>query len=155
MAKVKHIQVNELPTQLEANAIYFVRNTGEIWQTDSNGIGIKMGVGFTGYNDLKPELKSTVNATITNNVADIEMNKAVAFQLTELTADTTINFKNLQENKQVKLYIKGNFALTFTAENSVPVITDNISYNGNSWNIIVAEISKVDGSLQINLISLQ
>ena len=47
MAKVKHIQVNELPAQLEANAIYFVRNTGEIWQTDDNGVGVKMGVGMT------------------------------------------------------------------------------------------------------------
>ena len=44
MAKVKHIQVNELPQTLEANAIYFVRNTGEIWQTDANGVGVRMSV---------------------------------------------------------------------------------------------------------------
>ena len=42
MAKVKHIQVNTLPTTLVPNAIYFVRNTGEIWQTDSNGFGVRM-----------------------------------------------------------------------------------------------------------------
>jgi len=37
---IKHIQVNELPQMLEANTIYFVRNTGEIWQTDDNGFGV-------------------------------------------------------------------------------------------------------------------
>jgi len=103
------------------------------------------------YGSLKFDLKGTIDVTLNNNVADIEMDKAVAFQLTELTADTTINFKNLQENKQVKLYIKGNFGLTFTAENNVPVDTDAISYDGNNWNIIVAEVSKVNSNLLIKL----
>jgi len=43
MARVKHIQVNTLPAQLEPGAIYFVRSTGKIVQTDMNGVPVEFG----------------------------------------------------------------------------------------------------------------
>ncbi len=43
MATVKHIQVNTLPDVLEPGAIYFVRSTGQIVQTDLNGVPVEYG----------------------------------------------------------------------------------------------------------------
>ena len=43
MATVKHIQVNTLPDTLEPGAIYFVRETGQIIQTDLNGVPVEFG----------------------------------------------------------------------------------------------------------------
>ena len=40
MAKVKHIQCNTLPSQLEPNAIYFVRDEQKIVQTDTAGVPV-------------------------------------------------------------------------------------------------------------------
>ncbi len=41
MAKVKHIQCNTLPAQLEPYAIYFERVTGKIVQTDAGGVPVE------------------------------------------------------------------------------------------------------------------
>jgi len=43
MATVKHIHVNTLPDVLEPGAIYFVRSTGQIVQTDLNGVPVEYG----------------------------------------------------------------------------------------------------------------
>ncbi len=40
---MQHIQIDNTPTTWQPNAIYFVRNTGQIWQTDSNGVAVLMG----------------------------------------------------------------------------------------------------------------
>ncbi len=155
------ITVLDLGANLEktSNGLQYIVNSGQsikaVYNRYTKEIYLLAHNSLVSYAELKFDLKGTKDVTLNNNVADIVMNTAVAFQIPELTADTTINFTNLQENKQVKLYVKGNVALTFTSENNIPVITDNLSYDGNNWNIIVAEVSKVNGSLQINLTSLQ
>ena len=184
MADVQHIQIDNTPTTWQPNAIYFVRNTGQIWQTDSNGVAVLMsvttrsqinvyevtslpatttpetiyidynegeiwytdvqnsarlvGVAFTGYNELKQELKSTVQVTGT----DIDWAQGVAFQVPELTADTTFTFSNVQENKQIKIYLKGNFAFSFPAN----VDVSNVNYDGAVWNVIALEAMNINGS---------
>jgi len=140
------IEVDNTPTTWQPNAIYFVRNTGQIWQTDSNGVAVLMSISSVGYNELKQELKSTVQVTGTN----IDWAQGVAFQVPELTADTTFTFSNVQENKQIKLYLKGNFAFSFPTY----VDVSNVNYDGAVWNIIVLEAININGSQTIKAYSI-
>ena len=40
MVEVKYIQIDNTPTTWLPNAIYFVRNTGQIWQTDGSAVPV-------------------------------------------------------------------------------------------------------------------
>ncbi len=65
---MQHIQIDNTPTTWQPNAIYFVRNTGQIWQTDSNGVAVLMSISSVGYNELKQEFKEIVSNELITSI---------------------------------------------------------------------------------------
>ncbi len=115
MATVKHIQVNTLPDVLEPGAIYFVRSTGQIVQTDLNGVPVtypnnlshkhvkvqSIIVGYTDANKKYPRVTELSPLSFDTQYAEFRVHcfdngiySRAIFVLTEPSEVTRILFKN-------------------------------------------------------------
>jgi hypothetical protein len=101
MAKVKHIQCDKLPQELEANAIYFVRSTGEVFQTDSDAIKL-------GFSGIIQELIHGTGGYLYNNYMCSNKDSGIAgVSFTGISVSNDIDAINNGYAKGISVYRNG------------------------------------------------
>jgi len=104
------------------------------------------GCGLTDYDKLDNDLRQTITLPNAANI-DIDFDSAVAFSV-EIQQDTTFTFSNVRENKQIKLILKGDHAVTLTGVN-----TSDVNYDGARWNVIIIEATLIESNLTLKAVS--
>ena len=143
----RDIFVDTAPSEWLPNKIYYIKDTGKIVVTDADGNQTEYGADTPiDYDKLDNYLRQTITLPNSANI-DIDFDSAVAFAV-EIQQDTTFTFSNVRENKQIKLILKGDHAVTLTGVN-----TSDVNYDGARWNVIIIEATLIESNLTLKAVS--